>query len=56
MKADQLSLELIALKYAINEIERDITTVEEQRQLMRHIQIGEQLAFDFQETLQAFAK
>jgi hypothetical protein len=54
MKVDQLSLELIALKNAINEIERDITTVEEQRQ--RHIQIGEQLAFDFHETLLAVAK
>jgi hypothetical protein len=32
MKAGQLSLELIALKNAINEIERDITILEEQRQ------------------------
>ena len=56
MKADRLSLELIALKYAINEIERDIPTVEEQRQLTRHIQIGRQLAFDFHETWVSFLK
>jgi hypothetical protein len=30
MKAGQLSFELIALKNAINEIERDITILEEQ--------------------------
>jgi hypothetical protein len=48
MKADQPLLELIALKNAINEIEREITILEEQRQLTRHIQIGGQLAFDFQ--------
>ena len=56
MKADRLLLELIVLKNAINEIERDITILEEQRQLTRHNQIGGQLAFDFQETLVAFLK
>jgi 2'-5' RNA ligase len=56
MKVGQLSLELIALKNAINEIERDITILEEQRQLTRHIQIGRQLAFDFDETLVSFPK
>jgi hypothetical protein len=55
MKAD-LWLELIALKNAINEIERDITILEEQRQLTRHIQIDGQLAFDFPETLAALPK
>jgi len=56
MKADQLLLELIVLKNAINEIERDITILEEQRQLTGHIQIGGQLAFDFHETLAALPK
>jgi hypothetical protein len=56
MKTDLLLLELIVLKNAINEIERDITTLEEQRQLTRHIQIGRQLAFDFHETLAALPK
>jgi len=44
MKADQPLLELIALKNAINEIEREITILEERRQRTRHIQIG---AFTF---------
>jgi hypothetical protein len=56
MKADQLLLELIVLKNVINEIERDITILEEQRQLTRHNQIGGQLAFDFHERLVAFLK
>jgi hypothetical protein len=56
MKADQRFLELIVLKNAINEIERDITILEEQRQLTRHIQICRQLAFDFHETLAALPK
>ena len=47
MKADQPLLELIALKNAINEIEREITILEERRQRTRHIQIGGQLAFTF---------
>ena len=47
MKADQPLLELIALKNAINEIEREITIPEERRQPTRHIQIGGQLAFTF---------
>jgi hypothetical protein len=56
MKAGQLSLELIALKNAIDEIERDISILEEQRQLTRYIEIGRQLAFDFDETLVSFPK
>ena len=56
MKADQPLLELIVLKNAINEIERDITILEEQRQLTSHNQIGGQLAFDFHGTLVAFLK
>jgi hypothetical protein len=55
MKAD-LWLELIALKNAVNEFERDITILEEQRQLTRHIRIDGQLAFDFHETLAALPK
>jgi hypothetical protein len=46
-------LELIVLKNAIDEIERDITILEEQQQLTRHIQIDGQLAFNFHETLPA---
>ena len=56
MKTGQLSLELIALKNAINEIEREITILEEHRQLTRHIQISAQLAFDFHEALVSFPK
>ena len=56
MKADQRLLELIVLKNAINEIERDITILEEQRQLTRHIRNCRQLAFDFHETLAALPK
>jgi hypothetical protein len=55
MKAE-LWLDLIVLKNAIDEIERDITILEEQRQLTRHIQIGGQLAFGFHETLAALPK
>jgi hypothetical protein len=53
MKADLFLLEFIVLKNAINEIERDIAILEEQRQLRRHIQIGRQLTFDFDRTLAA---
>jgi hypothetical protein len=45
MKADLFLLEFIVLKNAINEIERDIAILEEQRQL--RLQIGRQLTFDF---------
>ena len=55
VETGQLSLELIALKNAINEI-GDITILEEQRQPTRYIQIGRQLAFDFHETLVSFPK
>ena len=53
MKADLFLLEFIVLKNAINEIERDIAILEEQRQLRRHIQIGGQLTFDFHRALAA---
>ena len=52
MKADQRLLELMVLKNAINEIERDITILEERRRLTRH----SQLAFDFHEILAALPK
>jgi hypothetical protein len=53
MKADLFLLEFIVLKNAINEIERDIAILEEQRQLRPHVQIGGQLTFDFHKTLAA---